>query len=91
MPAPIVCDMSRIVDPDGPVLDALARLALTARRMGTSIELRNTCPRLADLIEIAGLGDVVAIVNSGVDVDGQVEEREQRRVDKEVLGGDGTV
>ncbi len=76
-PAPIVCDMSRIVDPDGPALDALARLALTARRMGTSVELRNACPRLIDLIDIAGLSDVVVFAGSGVEVNGQVEEREE--------------
>jgi anti-anti-sigma regulatory factor len=82
-PDPVVCDVSGIVEPDGPTLDALVRLALTARRMGTSILLRNACPVLVDLIEIAGLADVLVVPESrkgpgsGVEVDGQIEEREQ--------------
>lgn len=94
---PVVCDVGGIVDPDEPALDALVRLALTARRMGTSIELRNACVRLLDLIEIAGLADVLVAVGSpghgrsGVEVHGQVEEREEGGVDEEVLGGDGSV
>ncbi len=94
---PVVCDVSRIVDPDGPALEALVRLALTARRMGTSVELRNACPVLVDLITIAGLTDVLVLAgatgesSSVVEVDGQVEQREERGVDEEVLGGDGSV
>jgi ABC-type transporter Mla MlaB component len=78
----VVCDVSRIVDPDGPALDALVRLALTARRMGTSVELRNACPVLVDLITIAGLTDVLVIrtadeARSVFEVDGEVEQREE--------------
>jgi hypothetical protein len=74
--------VGRIVDPDGPALDALVRLALTARRMGTSVELRNACPVLVDLITLAGLTDVLVIRTSGetgsvVEVDGQIEQREE--------------
>jgi hypothetical protein len=93
----VVCDVSRIVEPDGPALDALVRLALTARRMGNSVELRNACPLLVDLITIAGLTDVLVVGgrtgdgSSVVEVDGQIEQHEQRGVDEEVLGGDGTV
>jgi STAS domain-containing protein len=82
-PDPVVCDVSGIVEPDGPTLDALVRLALTARRMGTSISLRNACPVLVDLIEIAGLADVLVVPESpkgpgsGVEVDGQIEQGEQ--------------
>jgi anti-anti-sigma regulatory factor len=82
-PTPVVCDVSGIIEPDGPALEALVRLALTARRMGTSIALRNACPRLVDLIAIAGLDDVLVNAEiaeddrSGVEVDGQVEEGEQ--------------
>jgi hypothetical protein len=78
-----VCDVGRIVDPDGPTLDALVRLALTARRMGTSIELRNACPELVDLIQLAGLADVLVTrgtageSSSVVEVNGQVEQGEQ--------------
>jgi hypothetical protein len=78
-----VCDVSGIVDPDGPALDALVRLALSARRMGTSVELRNACPVLVDLITIAGLTDVLVVSrttdesSSVVEMDGQVEQREE--------------
>jgi ABC-type transporter Mla MlaB component len=90
-PDVIACDVSRIGDPDGPALDALVRLQLTARRMGTTIELHNACPALVDLIAIAGLGDVLVIAGSGVEMHGQVEEGEQRGIDEEVLGDDGAV
>jgi hypothetical protein len=84
----IVCDVRQIVDPDGPALEALARLQLTARRLGVTIQLQNACPVLVDLIALAGLTDVLVVADSGVEVDRQVEEREQARVDEEVLRSD---
>ena len=84
----IVCDVSQIVDPDGPALEALARLQLTARRLGVTIQLQNACPVLVDMIALAGLTDVLVVADSGVEVDRQVEEREQARVDEEVLRSD---
>jgi hypothetical protein len=85
------CDVSGITDPDVVTLDTLARLELMARRWGARIRLVNATPALVDLIACAGLGGVLEVVGSGVEVDGQVEEREQRRVDEEVHGGDGAV
>jgi len=41
------------------VVDQLARLQLEARRLGCSIRLRNPCAALVELIELAGLDDVV--------------------------------
>jgi STAS domain len=92
----VVCDVGRITEPDAPTLDALVRLQLTARRLGVTIELHNACPALVDLIACAGLSDVLVVAGpgghgSGVEVHGQVEEREQRGVDEEVLGGDTAV
>jgi hypothetical protein len=84
----IVCDVSQIVDPDRPALEALARLQLTALRLGVTIQLQNACPVLVDLIALAGLTDVLVVADSGVEVDRQVEEREQARVDEEVLRSD---
>jgi hypothetical protein len=90
--APVVaCDVSRIVHPDEESLDTLARLQLTARRLGTSIRLYNARPLLVDLIEIAGLRDVLVVVPSSIKMDGQVEEREQIWIDEEVLRGDRAV
>jgi hypothetical protein len=90
-PPLVACDVSKIVRPDEETLDTLARLQLTARRLGTSIRLYNACPLLADLIEIAGLRDVLVVVPSGVDVDGQAEQGEELWIDEEVLRGDRTV
>jgi len=41
------------------VVDQLARLQLEAKRMGCSIRVRNACSELRELIELAGLGDVL--------------------------------
>jgi anti-anti-sigma regulatory factor len=41
------------------VVDQLARLQLEARRLGCSIRLRNVCTELMELLELAGLDDVV--------------------------------
>ena len=84
----IVCDVSQILDPDGPALEALARLQLTAHRLGVTIQLQNACPVLVDLIALAGLTDVLVVADSGVEVDRQAEEREQARIDEEVLRSD---
>jgi hypothetical protein len=50
--------------PDLAVINELARLQLAARRLGCSIRLRNACPELWDLLELAGLVGVVS--NAGV-------------------------
>jgi hypothetical protein len=84
----VVCDVSQIVDPDRPALEALARLQLTARRLGVTIQLQNACPVLVDLIALAGLTDVLVVADSGVEVDRQVEEREEVGIDEEVHRGD---
>lgn len=81
-------DASRITEPDERTLDALARLQLTARRLGASIRLLDAGPALVDLIQLAGLAGVLEVAGSGVEVDRQVEEREQVRVDEEVHRGD---
>jgi len=90
-PPRVACDVSKIVHPDEQTLDTLARLQLTARRLGTSIRLYNARPLLADLIEIAGLRDVLVVVPSGVEVNGQAEECEELWIDEEVLRGDRAV
>jgi hypothetical protein len=91
-PPPVVaCDVSRIVHPDEESLETLARLQLAAHRLGTTIRLYNACPTLIDLIELAGLADVLEAVRSGVEVDREIEEGEELWIDEEVLRGDGTV
>jgi hypothetical protein len=97
-PTVVGYDVSRITVADQDALEALARLQLAARRLGATIHLRNASPALADLIELAGLADVLVVDPtdptdpvSGVEVDRQVEEREEIRVDEEVHRGDDPV
>jgi hypothetical protein len=84
-------DVSGINEPDALVLDALARLEIVARRYGATLRLRRASDALTDLIECAGLAGVLEIERSGVEVDRQVEEGEQRGIDEEVHPGDGAV
>jgi anti-anti-sigma regulatory factor len=86
---PIVVDLSALTAPDPVVLDALVRLQLAARRLGTSIRLENACSELVDLLALVGLSDVLPLgCGSGVEVDRQVEQREEVLVDEEVEAGD---
>jgi anti-anti-sigma regulatory factor len=93
-PRPVIVDIdvSCITEPDEYTLDALARLHLTARRLGASIRLLGARPELVDLIQLAGLADVLeVVVESGVEVGRQVEECEEVRVDEEVQRGDASL
>src|SRR5687768_12524990 len=59
--ADVVCDVSAVVDPDAVAIDALARLQLTARRLGREVRLRNACKELRELLALTGLRDVVPL------------------------------
>jgi hypothetical protein len=99
----LVCDVRELTHADERALDALARLHLTARRLGATISLRHASRALTDLVDLAGLGGVLVVddaavdagvdagVESGVEVDGQGEEAEILRTDEEVDPGDGLV
>ena len=50
------------------MIDALARIQLTARRLGRSIELRHARPEIRELVRLAGLADVLP-VSSDLPVD----------------------
>jgi hypothetical protein len=47
------------LDANAVTLDALARVQLTARRCGFSVQLRDTSPELRELIGFAGLDAVL--------------------------------
>ncbi len=47
--------------PDLAVIDSLARLALTARRLGGAVTLRGAGPELLALIDFVGLDDVIVV------------------------------
>ena len=68
-------------------VEALARLQLAARRMGLDLRLNVVSRELRDLIQLAGLTQVL-----GVEPRGQPEEREQRvGVEEEGELGDSIV
>ena len=74
------CDVGGLVDPDAVTVDALARVQLTAHRLGCSVRLRHVGGELQDLLALMGLGDVLPFgVGSGLEPSGKAEEREQAR------------
>ncbi len=79
--APVVCDVSAIVEPDLGTIDGLARLALALRRLGLDVRLDRASAELTALVALAGLADVVPCwADLPVQVSRQPEER------KELLG-----
>jgi anti-anti-sigma regulatory factor len=69
-PNTIVCDVGALA-PDAAVVDALARLQLSARRLGYEICLRDASDDLQDLLDFIGLSEVLR-----VEPGGQAEQRE---------------
>jgi ABC-type transporter Mla MlaB component len=63
----LTCDLSGVVEPDAAALEALARMQLTARRLGRSIRLRHVRPEMRALLTLAGLTDVVPTVPADPD------------------------
>jgi ABC-type transporter Mla MlaB component len=57
-PEVLCCELAG-VEPDAVAVDALARLALAARRGGCSVRLRGVCDELSELITLTGLDDVL--------------------------------
>jgi hypothetical protein len=51
--------------PDLSVIDQLARWQLTARRLGCSIRVHNTCCQLRALLNLAGLAEVLVVEVGG--------------------------
>ena len=63
---PVICDVSALA-PDVGSIDALARLALLARRQGVELRLRKVPSELQELLELCGLGEVVGELLSWAD------------------------
>jgi ABC-type transporter Mla MlaB component len=61
----VVCDVAGIVGTDVGTIDALARLALTVRRLGRQVQLRDPCPGLQALVALTGLDDVLPVQDAG--------------------------
>ena len=87
----MVIDVSALTAPDERTLEVLLRLQLIARRCGASIRLHHARAELIDLLALVGLSDVLpVVVESGLESDRLIEEREQLLVDEEVDPGDPT-
>jgi anti-anti-sigma regulatory factor len=84
----LVCDVRALEDADELALETLARLQLTAKRAHAVMRLVEVGPRLGDLLAASGFDDLAPEWRSGLEVYGDVEEREQRGVDEEVDAGD---
>ncbi|MFI9581127.1 STAS domain-containing protein [Streptomyces sp. NPDC052236] len=54
----VIYDVGGITHPNLAAVNAIARLQLTARRLGCRIRLRNAGPQLRALLELLGLGEV---------------------------------
>src|SRR5437773_4263816 len=69
----IACDVSELAA-EVAAVDALARLALVARRLGCPLKVRRASPQLRDLVELCGLSDALGVVGRN---GRQPEEREE--------------
>jgi anti-anti-sigma regulatory factor len=69
----VVCDVGAVVSPDARVVDVLARLQLSARRLGCDLRLQRESAELQELLGFMGLAGVLR-----VEVGRQTENREQR-------------
>ena len=55
----LVCDVAALTRPDAGTVEALARLQLTARRLGRQVRLRDVSRELRELLDLFGLTDVL--------------------------------
>lgn len=78
------CDLRGVAHPDVTVVEAMARLQLTAGRTGRRIRFRGPHPELLWLLRVTGMCDVLLCGPGSGEVGWQAEQREQRRgVEKE--------
>jgi hypothetical protein len=88
----LVVDVRTLAEPDLRTLEVLARLQLTARRLGATILLGHPCERIRELLAWSGLDELLPLdAGSGVDHDRLAEERKELLVDEEVDPGDSAV
>jgi STAS domain len=79
--AAICCDVAAADDPDIRCIDAMARLALTARRLDRPVTIAGASPELIALIRLAGLAGILTLAaddrGSRLERQRQAEEREE--------------
>jgi len=83
---PVWCDVDALAEPDAVTIDALARLQLTASRLGYRVELQRARGPLVELLVLSGLSGVLRCAGpgpgasglaSGLEAWGEPEHREQ--------------
>ena len=57
----LVCDASRLAEADAVAVDAVARLQLTARRLGRRICVRHAPVELEELLRLTGLAEICGL------------------------------
>jgi hypothetical protein len=74
----VVCDVGGLARPDLEAIDAIARLALAARRLGCGVRLEHASPDLRDLVAFAGLAEILPCPTDSVaEPARQPEQREE--------------
>jgi ABC-type transporter Mla MlaB component len=77
----VVCDVRELADADALAIDLIARLQLTARRLGARVCVRHASRPLRDLLAFTGIAEVCGL---RVELEGQPEQREEGlRVEEE--------
>jgi hypothetical protein len=74
--------------PDMGAVDDLARLQLAARRLGWSVRLRGAAAVVTELLDLAGLTEVVPAEDALRQVRGQAEGGEEGGVEEVVMPDD---
>jgi anti-anti-sigma factor len=64
-PTRVVCDAAGVTPADADAVDALARLALMARRRGVRLWVRDPSAELCELFELVGLTRILPVWRSG--------------------------
>jgi ABC-type transporter Mla MlaB component len=75
----VICDVGAVVHPDAVTVEALARMQLTARRLGGRLKFQNACGELRDLLSVSGLSDVLPCDELTLEARGHTEEGEPPR------------
>jgi anti-anti-sigma regulatory factor len=88
----VICDVGAVPAPDAATIDALARLQLTARRLGGRVLLLRPGEDVLRLLDLMGLTEVVPLcLDLPVEPGRQSEHRkEPPRLEKEGDAGDPT-
>src|SRR5690242_18684420 len=88
----LVVDVRTLTEPDLRTLEVLARLQLTARRLGATLRLAHPCERMRDLLAWSGLDAMLPLdAESVAEGDRLAEQRKELLVDEEVDPRDSAV